>query len=209
MKVTPPKRINHPTLRATTIYYMSQSRVNSLYDQLPNEAFYDTNRAAYQWIDDAQLDAGGDQGSREAKLRVTQRQLLVLLTYWQKHNPPKDLRIALRLNQQIDSGTFFECVADFWIADRELNSRLITIGGKVDGYTIYIRSSKSNFLGLSETNDSYGYEANSLMPEFFLGNASMSLLAYLEVNKIMKPEQIVTAGALCLISDAPTLLKTI
>jgi hypothetical protein len=202
-KRTPAAHPMQPPSELTTFHYMSSQRISSVYDQLPPEAFADANTQAHAWVTRAVIDTVGEHGSSESALRTMQRQLRVILSYWEQLGRLEELTSALASRRPIDPNVYYRCLADFSVEQWNPLARSLTLYAVIDGYRLTLPGSKSNFPGLSTGPDG-SFEANSLMPEFFAGHVSVRLLAYVQCETIDHDDKQIRAGALCLISNPPT-----
>ncbi len=193
-----PIRYNPPPSAAGRIYYLSTRRLDSVYEQLPDEAYVDEGGQKYAWVDRASLDAPGDLGQRERRLRTSQRQLRILLNHWDRNRGCRSLAAALKAGDAIDSTVFYECESEFRVEDRDPADPLLTLTAQVDDYQITLQGSKEGFPGLFRSRDDGPFEPNSMIPDFFRGRQPMRLLALAECQTVDQERKIITGGALCL-----------
>lgn len=183
-----------------TFYYLSSRRIINIYDQLPDDAFRSDVQPSLRWVATADIDAPGMYGSNEQRLRTYQRQLAVILNYWAHSNMPLALEEVIAPGTALDPQRYYRFVGDFAVQEWEPRDMNLTLHAGVGGYTLIVRGSKENFPGLFKNDAEQIYEANSLMPDFFIARRSMRLLALVQCQQADHHEKTISAGALCLLS---------
>jgi hypothetical protein len=184
--------------------YLSATRIHNLYEGLPAEAYRDESGKAYAWVPDAKLDVPGALGQRETELRTLQRELEVILSYWERTAKQQDLIATLEAGTALDASRYYECLSDFRVRDWKPETRLISLFAEVAGHSLELIASKENFPGLAKADHDQRYEPNSQIPEFFIGEHPMRLLAYVCCDRMVDREsRRLAGGALCLVKDPP------